>query len=35
MIASPLMDANQFARDIEAAYRQMWQNWCAAMHSED
>jgi predicted O-linked N-acetylglucosamine transferase (SPINDLY family) len=29
MRASPLMDAPRFARDIEAAYRQMWRNWCA------
>jgi protein O-GlcNAc transferase len=28
MEASPLMDAPRFARDIEAAYRQMWRNWC-------
>jgi predicted O-linked N-acetylglucosamine transferase (SPINDLY family) len=26
---SPLMDAPRFARNIEAAYRQMWQKWCA------
>ena len=26
--ASPLMDAPQFARDVEKAYRQMWQCWC-------
>jgi predicted O-linked N-acetylglucosamine transferase (SPINDLY family) len=25
---SPLMDAQQFARDVEGAYRQMWQTWC-------
>ena len=25
---SPLMDAPRFARNIEAAYRQMWRNWC-------
>jgi len=25
---SPLMDEERFARDLEAAYRQMWQNWC-------
>ncbi len=30
MRASPLMDAPQFARDVEAAYRQMWKTWCAA-----
>jgi predicted O-linked N-acetylglucosamine transferase (SPINDLY family) len=28
MQASPLMDAPRFARNIEAAYRQMWWNWC-------
>ena len=28
MQASPLMDAERFARNIEAAYRQMWRNWC-------
>lgn len=30
MAASPLMDAPQFAKDIEAAYRQMWQHWCTS-----
>ena len=30
MQASPLMDAPRFARNVEAAYRQMWRNWCAA-----
>jgi protein O-GlcNAc transferase len=25
---SPLMDAPRFARDIEAAYRRMWHDWC-------
>jgi predicted O-linked N-acetylglucosamine transferase (SPINDLY family) len=29
MQASPLMDAPRFARNIEAAYQQMWRNWCA------
>jgi predicted O-linked N-acetylglucosamine transferase (SPINDLY family) len=29
MERSPLMDAPRFARNIEAAYRQMWQTWCA------
>jgi predicted O-linked N-acetylglucosamine transferase (SPINDLY family) len=27
---SPLMDALRFARNIEAAYRGMWQRWCAS-----
>jgi len=26
---SPLGDAAGFAAGIEAAYRQMWQTWCA------
>jgi predicted O-linked N-acetylglucosamine transferase (SPINDLY family) len=26
--SSPLMDAGQFARDVEGAYRQMWRSWC-------
>ncbi len=30
MERSPLMDAPQFARNIEAAYRQMWLTWCEA-----
>ena len=29
MRASPLMDERQFARDMEAAFRQMWRDWCA------
>ena len=28
MQASPLMDAPRFARNVEAAYREMWQRWC-------
>jgi protein O-GlcNAc transferase len=28
MERSPLRDAQGFARDVEAAYRQMWQEWC-------
>lgn len=27
--ASPLMDASRFARDMEAAYRRIWQDFCA------
>jgi predicted O-linked N-acetylglucosamine transferase (SPINDLY family) len=30
MQASPLMDAPRWARGVEAAYRRMWQAWCAA-----
>jgi predicted O-linked N-acetylglucosamine transferase (SPINDLY family) len=26
--ASPLMDAPRFARNVEAAYREMWRRWC-------
>jgi predicted O-linked N-acetylglucosamine transferase (SPINDLY family) len=29
MQQSPLMDAPRFARNLEAAYRRMWQLWCA------
>jgi predicted O-linked N-acetylglucosamine transferase (SPINDLY family) len=29
MQASPLLDAPRFARNMEAAYRQMWRSWCA------
>jgi predicted O-linked N-acetylglucosamine transferase (SPINDLY family) len=29
MQKSPLMDAPRFARNIEAAYREMWLRWCA------
>ncbi len=29
MRASLLMDSSRFARNVEAAYRQMWQRWCA------
>jgi predicted O-linked N-acetylglucosamine transferase (SPINDLY family) len=28
MQKSPLMDASRFARNVEAAYRQMWRQWC-------
>jgi len=28
MLSSPLMDASRFARDVEDAYRTMWQTWC-------
>jgi predicted O-linked N-acetylglucosamine transferase (SPINDLY family) len=26
--ASPLMDTTMFARDMEAAWRDMWRAWC-------
>jgi predicted O-linked N-acetylglucosamine transferase (SPINDLY family) len=29
MRQSPLMDSQRFARNMEAAYRKMWQRWCA------
>ena len=29
MERSPLMDAPRFARNMEAAYREMWKKWCA------
>jgi len=29
MKRSPLMDAPRFARNVEAAYREMWRRWCA------
>lgn len=29
MARSPLMDAPRFARNLEAAYRAMWERWCA------
>jgi len=28
--SSPLIDGRRFARDVESAYRRMWENWCAA-----
>jgi predicted O-linked N-acetylglucosamine transferase (SPINDLY family) len=30
MKSSPLMDAPRFARNMEAAYREMWRSWCMA-----
>jgi predicted O-linked N-acetylglucosamine transferase (SPINDLY family) len=29
MLASPLMDGRQFARDVEGTYREVWRRWCA------
>jgi predicted O-linked N-acetylglucosamine transferase (SPINDLY family) len=28
MLASPLMDAPGFTRNVEAAYHSMWERWC-------
>jgi protein O-GlcNAc transferase len=33
MRASPLMDEAQFARDMEALYRQMWRKYCSTVNS--
>jgi len=33
MQSSPLMNAPRFARNVEAAYRSMWQTWCAGQSS--
>jgi protein O-GlcNAc transferase len=33
MQASPLMDAPRFARNMEAAYRTAWRQWCEAHES--
>ena len=30
MLASPLMDADRFARNVEDAYRSMWKRWRSA-----
>ncbi len=35
MAASPLCDGETFARSMEAAYRDMWQCWCAKTATED
>jgi len=29
MLAGPPIDAPAFARDMEAAHRNMWRSWCA------
>jgi protein O-GlcNAc transferase len=34
MQASPLMDAERFARDVEAVYRQIWRSWCAKVSTK-
>ena len=30
LLGSPLVDGPRFAREVEAAYRQMWRTWCAS-----
>lgn len=30
MLRSPLMDAKRFTKNLEAAYRSIWREWCAA-----
>jgi predicted O-linked N-acetylglucosamine transferase (SPINDLY family) len=30
LLASPIMDAAGFTRNLESAYRQMWRQWCAS-----
>jgi predicted O-linked N-acetylglucosamine transferase (SPINDLY family) len=34
MRASRLMDAGQFATDVEDAYREMWRSWCVGSPME-
>ena len=34
MQKSPLMDAPRFARNVEAAYREMWRRWCGQEQSK-
>jgi len=29
LVASPLMNASEFAADLESGYRAMWRQWCA------
>ena len=35
MTKSPLMNAPQFARDVEAAFRGMWREWCSFQRNEE
>jgi protein O-GlcNAc transferase len=35
MQSSPLMAAPQFARNVEAGYRQMWEHWVSKMKSPE
>jgi protein O-GlcNAc transferase len=34
MRASPLMDGERFARNVEQAFRQMWVTWCQGINAE-
>jgi predicted O-linked N-acetylglucosamine transferase (SPINDLY family) len=34
MASSPLCDGKSFARQLEAGYRSMWQDWCQTAQSE-
>ena len=34
VLASPLFDAQRFARNFESALRGMWQLWCAQQHEK-
>ena len=29
LLASPIGDVRAYTRHVEAAYRQLWQNWCS------
>ena len=33
LTASPLMDGPRFARNVEAAYRDVWRRWCGGIQS--
>jgi protein O-GlcNAc transferase len=35
VMQSPLMDQAAFARDMEAAYRSMWQIWCERQNNQE
>ena len=35
VVAGPLMDQDRFARNMEAAYREMWQRWCLQSSGQD
>jgi protein O-GlcNAc transferase len=35
LLASPLADARQYAQAVDAAYRELWQRWCARASAPD